>query len=236
MSSMRNRTLRIASYNIRKAWGLDQRRDPARSIAVINALEADIVVLQECDRRLGCRPAALPRKLIEDESDFAVAEVARNDVSLGWHGNAVLVRKGYAALNVSHIHLPVLEPRGAVRVEIGGPVSLSVVGVHLGLRRRDRVRQLRAIAAACGSTGPTIVAGDYNAWSERLGCDVFEERFEVLSPGRSFHASRPIAALDRVAVSEGVRVTDAGVHDCPVARRSSDHLPIWADVSLAPLQ
>ena len=50
--------LRIASYNIRKAKGLDRRRDPGRILRVLNGLDADVIALQEADRRLGARPSA----------------------------------------------------------------------------------------------------------------------------------------------------------------------------------
>ena len=52
--------MRIASYNIRKARGLDQRHDPGRIVDVINGIGADVVALQEADFRLGDRPAAVP--------------------------------------------------------------------------------------------------------------------------------------------------------------------------------
>ena len=45
--------MRIVSYNIRKAVGLDRRRDPERILAILREVDADIVVLQEADRRLG---------------------------------------------------------------------------------------------------------------------------------------------------------------------------------------
>ena len=48
--------MRIVSYNIRKAVGLDRRRDPERILAILREVDADIVVLQEADRRLGRRP------------------------------------------------------------------------------------------------------------------------------------------------------------------------------------
>jgi len=59
--------VRIASYNIRKAVGTDRRRDPARILKVLNRIEADVVMLQEADLRLGPRPAAIPRFLISQE-------------------------------------------------------------------------------------------------------------------------------------------------------------------------
>ena len=49
-------TLRIASYNIQKCVGLDFRRQPQRILQVIENTKADIVVLQEADKRLPPRP------------------------------------------------------------------------------------------------------------------------------------------------------------------------------------
>lgn len=98
--------LRFVSYIIRKARGRDGRRDPRRILDVINARDADVVALQEADLRLGQRPTALPRDAIEAESDFQVLQVATNDLSLGWHGNAVLLRKGLRARDIQRIDLP----------------------------------------------------------------------------------------------------------------------------------
>ena len=36
--------MRIVSYNIRKAVGLDRRRDPERILAILREVDADIVV------------------------------------------------------------------------------------------------------------------------------------------------------------------------------------------------
>ena len=221
-------TLRVASYNVRKTRGLDQRRDPGRIVDVINRLDADVVVLQEADRRLGDRPAALSPRLIEDETDFHVVPVAVNDVSLGWHGNAVLMRGSLSAVSVSRIELPGLEPRGAVRVDLnGGP---ALVATHLGLTRRHRRRQLSVIAESLSDAPSALIAGDFNEWRKDTGLEPLADRYTVLSPGRSFHAARPIAALDKFALSEGVTLYQAGVDQSALARRSSDHLPIWADL------
>ncbi|MFQ1699441.1 endonuclease/exonuclease/phosphatase family protein [Loktanella agnita] len=220
--------VRIASYNIRKAKGLDRRRDPMRILTVLNGLAADVVALQEADMRLGARPSALARSLIAAETDFEVVAVARNDVSIGWHGNAVLVRKGMGHGKVTHIDLPGLEPRGAVRVDLDG---FTLVATHLGLMRRHRAGQLRAIARAVAGTDRAVVAGDFNEWSPHKGLEVLED-FDIHAPGHSFHAARPIAALDRIAVSRGLTVHAAGVVQEGPARYASDHLPIWADIAL----
>ncbi len=225
------KTLRIASYNIRKARGLDQRRDPLRVLNVINGLNADVVALQEADLRLGARPAAIPHDLIACETDFEVVQIARNDVGLGWHGNAVLVRKGISVGEVAHLDLPGLEPRGAVRVGLGGPFDVDLIATHLGLIRRHRLRQLGAILKQVTEDRPTVLIGDFNEWSTRRGMEPLEGRFEVHMPGLSFHARRRVASLDRIALSAGLALQHAGVEQGALARRASDHLPIWGDVA-----
>ncbi|MGH1577776.1 endonuclease/exonuclease/phosphatase family protein [Planktotalea sp.] len=227
------KSLRFASYNIRKAKGLDQRRDPHRVLDVINCLEADVVALQEADMRLGARPSALPRRLIEHETDFEVLNVATNDVSLGWHGNAVLMRKGLHAKNIARIALPGLEPRGAVRFDLDMPRPVTVIATHLGLARRHRLRQLETLVSELSGSRDAMIMGDFNEWSTKRGFEPLEEDFDLLSPGHSFHAARPIAALDKIAHRGGIKVADAGVDESKRARRASDHLPIWADVRVA---
>lgn len=225
--------IRIASYNIRKARGLDQRRLPERTLEVINSLSADVVVLQEADKRLGVRQPAVSRRLIESETDFDLVDVSANGISIGWHGNAVLVRKGVGVRAAKGLTLPGLEPRGAVHLTLDIGAGLSVVGAHLGLRRKDRLAQLHAINAATQEAGNCVIAGDFNEWSATKGFEPWAGRFALHSPGRSFHARRPIAGLDRFALSRGVSLQDAGVAQGPLARVASDHLPIWSDIAVS---
>ena len=223
--------LRFASYNIRKTKGTDRRRDPRRTVAVINDLQADVIALQEVDHRLGDRPAALHSTLIEEETDFRVLPFARNAVSLGWHGNAILVRKDVEVAQIEHLDLPGLEPRGAVSVSLCYPFDLRVIATHLGLMRRHRRKQLRAIMDQVDPDGHTVILGDFNEWSERRGLEPLTDHFVVHSPGRSFHAARPIAGLDRIALSSGLQLRSGGVLQSHDARRASDHLPVWADIT-----
>lgn len=227
-----NANIRIASYNMRKARGLDQRRNPGRIVDVINMLGADIVALQEADRRMGDRPAAIAHDMIASETDFEVVNAAPNDVSLGWHGNAVLVRKGTRVTAVERLDLPGLEPRGAVRVTFGTDAPMSLFATHLGLTRGARRKQLNALRHVARQHDSAVIVGDFNEWSPDRGFEALRGAFEVHSPGRSFHARRPVAGLDRIALSKGVELRDAGVEQGPLARRASDHLPIWADIAI----
>lgn len=223
--------IRLASYNVRKCIGLDRRRRPMRIIDVINTLGADVIALQEADRRLGDRPAALPARMIEDETDYRSVEIDGGGRSVGWHGNAVLVKKGLGVTAINQVELPGTEPRGAVSVEIDG--KFRVVGTHLGLLRSDRRAQLTTIRQHLGHTKyPAIILGDFNEWREHRGLEPLSDGFQVHSPGRSFHAARPVAALDRIALGAGLELRDGGVVENPVTRVASDHLPIWADISL----
>jgi len=228
-------SLRLASYNIHKSVGLDGRRDPGRIIDVVNQVEADVVVLQEVDRRLGSRPSTIDRHDLDLFTDFQVADLARNDVSLGWHGNAVLVRKGLTIHDVAHIELPGLEPRGAVEVRVGaGDRMISIVGAHLGLLRPFRKAQLARIREhlEAGDIQDSVVLGDFNEWSATAGFEALDGAFDMVSPGKSFHSGRPISCLDRIALGRGVELVDAGVEQGQRARVASDHLPIWGDVVL----
>ena len=227
-------SFRIATYNLQKCVGLDLRRRPDRSLQVINALGADLVVLQEADKRLPPRPAALPHDMPEEDG-WHILPFGAPGGSLGWHGNAILLRKGLAGRVVDRLDLPGLEPRGAVVAEIDG---LRVVGTHLGLRRRDRRRQLAHIRAALEAHAPmaTAIIGDFNEWALATGLEPLAGLYTVHSPGKSFHAARPVAALDRVALSQGLELADAGVSQGPVAAIASDHLPVWASIRPDPGQ
>lgn len=229
--------LRFASYNIRKTKGLDGKFDPVRTLSVINSLNADVIALQEVDHRLGDRPTALARDLIERETDFQVPAFARNVVSLGWHGNLILVRKGLEFGALHHLELPGLEPRGAIAVDLFFPHKLRIIGTHLGLTRYHRRQQLTTIATHVDPGEKTILLGDFNEWAAKRGLEPLDVQFEVHSPGKSFHAARPIAALDRIALTAGLNLRDGGVLESEASKRASDHLPIWADVAfdIAPM-
>jgi endonuclease/exonuclease/phosphatase family metal-dependent hydrolase len=226
--------LRIASYNIRKCVGTDRRRSPERVMRVIGDTGAEVCVLQEADRRLGLRPAALPRNVIAQHSDYVPLPVARNDVSLGWHGNAMLVKPWITLDEIHHLDLPSLEPRGAVAADLqrqGQP--FRVLGVHLGLLGSDRARQLAAIAdwLKHHPPRPTLILGDFNEWSPKATFAPLKPDFHILSPGPSYHARLRLAPLDRIAHDRGWTLAHSGMTDHGEATRASDHLPIWADLT-----
>lgn len=231
---MRPRMIRVASYNMRKAIGTDRRRRPDRTIEVLNELDADVIALQEADRRFGERASALPLHMLEEHSDYLPVPLDNRAASIGWHGNALLVKRGVEACPGHLLHLPALEPRGAVLADLKVQgVPLRVVGMHLDLSGLWRRRQAHAILCHLDEREgdpPTVLMGDLNEWSNG-GCLRDFAQHHLFAPcGRSFHASRPIAQLDRIMVTPDLDILNSGVHASATARHASDHLPIWADL------
>lgn len=227
--------LTFASYNIHKGVGLDRRRDPDRILTVLREIDADVIALQEADRRFGERAAVIPRQALDEHSPWRAVAPGMRPRSLGWHGNVVLVRRTIEVRAVRAVPLPTLEPRGAVCAELAMEGRLfRVVGMHLDLSGLLRRQQVRAVCEDLAGAGePAVLMGDLNEWSARGGAlAAFDPALQVLAPGRSFPARRPLAQLDRIVASRGWQVEALGVHHSPLAAVASDHLPVWARLSL----
>ena len=222
--------MRIVSYNIRKAVGLDWRRDGERIVDVLDEIKADVVVLQEADRRIGTRAGVLPLDRIKDRLGLQLADVALRPGSHGWHGNAILFASHLGPAHARRIPLPTLEPRGAVALTLPR-LGLEVIGAHLGLTPGMRRRQMLHLADHIAQAShPVVIGGDLNAI--RIPDDAFGASARLASPGPSFHAARPAFGFDRFVVSGAVRLCSAHVHMSDLARRASDHLPVVADIAV----
>jgi endonuclease/exonuclease/phosphatase family metal-dependent hydrolase len=231
--------LLVASYNVHKCVGTDRRFDPARVAEVIGELGADILALQEVDRRFGRRIGLLDMVQIERRTGLQLVPLAIEPEGHGWHGNALLVRAGRAT-RMSRMSLPGGEPRGAIMVELmmdkAGP--LRVVAAHFGLLRRHRVRQVTAIldSLAAHAEMPTVLLGDLNEWRaggrsslRGLGHSFCEG--EACPP--TFPSRLPLLALDRIFCRPHGVILGVEAHESPLARLASDHLPLKARLDLA---
>lgn len=228
--------LTFATYNIHKAVGTDRRRDPERILSVLREIDADVIALQEVDRRIGQRASVIDRALLDD-SPWHAADVARRPRSLGWHGNAILVRRGLDVVEAEALHLPMLEPRGAARADIlVDGHRVRVIGMHLdlsGLRRRDQIRAVLRHIGGCNPGCPTVMMGDFNQWGLKSGAmREFGETWQVLDTGRSFPSRQPLACLDRVVTSHEWSCAGHHVHHSATAAQASDHLPVVAHLKL----
>ena len=228
----------IASYNVHKCVGADRRFDPERTSRVIHEIDADIIGLQEADTRFGERTGILDLRRLERETGLIPVPITGVTKAHGWHGNVVLFKQG-TVRDVHQINLPGLEPRGALIAELelarGG--SLRIIAAHLGLLHRSRAQQTRLIVDLMngGSEMPTVLLGDLNEWrlGDRSSLNTFQAAFGPLPPAvPSFPSTLPLLALDRIMANRRGMISSVEVHDSPLARMASDHLPIKAVVSL----
>lgn len=225
------RSLRIATYNVHGCVGMDRRRDVDRVADVIDALDADVVGLQEVDCRVR----------LEDGStqlERLAARTAMNAVSgptivehHGFYGNALLTR--FPIGDVERVDLSVAgrEPRGLLEVTLGHASRLRVIVTHFGLRGHERRVQVDALLTRLADREPVpvVLLGDFNEWHPRAEALArLHAAFGRTPPVRSFPARWPLLALDRIWVRPHDALEDLTRDDGPLARRASDHLPVVA--------
>ncbi|KQW28840.1 endonuclease [Rhizobium sp. Root274] len=235
----------VASYNVHKCVGTDGRFDPGRIIDVIREMRPDVIALQEADQRFGERSGLLDLNRLRLETGLLPVPVMAGAKSHGWCGNVLLFREGIVE-DVHQVSLPGLEPRGALVAEIElqgreGRSGLRVIAAHLGLMRWARRQQADFILDILQSRSerPTLLMGDFNEW--RLGPGSALTRLEPVfgplpPPIPSFPARLPVLSLDRILANRTGLITDITVHDTPLARMASDHLPLTARVDLKSLK
>lgn len=240
--------LRLATYNIHRWVGVDQRHDPDRIADVAVELNADLLGLQEVDARPPSLRQSLRRRLNRMQGGRAVAEpmelLARRlggvavvgpllTGPLGAMRCGLISRHPIIAQRDLNLNPPGKTPRGALDVDVDvAGLKLRVIVAHLGLRRRERERQIaRLMAALADHAGrPVAIMGDFNEWhAHRATLSPLDERFGPSTPLPTFPARFPILALDRIWAG-GVEASLTGVraHRSALARRASDHLPMSA--------
>lgn len=228
----------IASYNVHKCIGVDRRFDPERTASVIAEIDADIIAIQEADKRFGERSGLLDLDMLERDCGLVPVPItALTSSGHGWHGNMIMMRKG-AVGAVRQLKLPGVEPRGALVVTLDLPVGrLRLVAAHFGLLKRSREQQAMAILASVAEEEqmPTLLVGDLNEWrvGRRSSLSRLQPTFDPASGAvPSFPSRFPVLALDRALGHPHDLVTSVEVHDSPLARIASDHLPIKAHIDL----
>lgn len=232
----------VGSYNVHKGVGADMRRDTRRTIEVIRELGADLVALQEVDRRFGERRGVIDLEHLQEETGLEPVRLSTRLGTLahGWHGNLLLFR-GAEVEEARAITLPGLEPRGAIVCDLrvaGRP--LRVIAAHLGLLHQSRLIQARRLAQEieAAQDRPTLVMGDLNEWRLGARCSLMPLRKQLRAVKRSaataasFPARLPVLPLDRIIGCHRAELLDLATHDTPLARQASDHLPIRARLRL----
>jgi endonuclease/exonuclease/phosphatase family metal-dependent hydrolase len=243
--------LRVITYNIHRAIGVDRRFRPERIAGILRHYGADIVMLQEVDEGAPrSRELNLAKELAEAAGypHFALG----HNVSLrrGRYGNATLSR--FPILRERNIDLSVAESwirRGCQHTTLdlnGSGHRLEVFNLHLGLSARERNKQIELLKrsqefSSVDPETPVLVAGDFNDWRSLLqpvftnglgfGCATERKR----GPYRNiptYPSFSPQGGLDRI-YHRGLKLVSA--HSCRLqaARVASDHLPVMAEFQVA---
>jgi endonuclease/exonuclease/phosphatase family metal-dependent hydrolase len=119
--------------------------------------------------------------------------------------------------------------RGAIVVEVDiGGRPLRVIGLHLSHLSHGSVVQLRALhRLVTVPDSPGVLVGDMNMWGPPLSA--LMPGWSRVVRGATWPAWRPVAQLDHILVTAGVRTVGSG-QVVPV--QGSDHLPVRARVTL----
>lgn len=238
---------RLLTYNVHRCVGTDKRLDVARIVAVIAEHEPDIVCLQELDvgrlRTGKVDQAQAIAKGLAMSSRFHPA--MRVEAEL--YGDAILTPHPEKLVRADALPtirgVPGLEPRGAIwsEVDLNG-VRLNILNTHLGLVPREQRLQAAALAGsgwlgAC--SGPTILAGDFNATSITRPYQTLvrkladcQRQANVRPSVKTFPSGFPAIRIDHCFVSPDVRITGVKAGFSPLARIASDHLPLIVDFEI----
>ncbi len=239
--------LRLVTYNIHRAIGLDRQFRPDRIVQILSHHDADVVLLQEVDDGAPrSRELDMARELAIalDYRHYAVG----HNVTLrkGRYGNATLSR--YPILRERNIDLTIgtRKRRGCQHTSVALPWRrgpLEIFNLHLGLSARERRAQLHLLLrsrefAALGRETPVIVAGDFNDWRSRRRRPCRYAAGFPCAPARvrallrsipTFPAFSPSGGLDRIYHRGPLAAVDVRPSPLALARVASDHLPIVAD-------
>ncbi len=242
--------LRVISYNIHRAIGVDRRFRLDRIVSILAHYGAEIVLLQEVDqgvpRSRGLDLAWELASLLDYPYYAAGYNVSLRE---GQYGNATLSR--YPILHERNIDLTIgfRKPRGCqyTCVETGTSSSpdaaLQIFNLHLGLSAWERVRQVGRLVqsdefASVERNQACVVGGDFNDWRSML-TPIFADilGFECATDYKSgrrqamrtYPSFSPQGGLDKIFCRGGMRMTGASVCRMDAARVASDHLPVIAD-------
>jgi len=229
-------TLRLLSYNIHHAEGLDKKLDLPRIAAVIKAANPDLVAIQEVDFKAKRTneidtPAELA-KLTGLHAYFAKAM----DYQGGAYGQLLLSRH---ELTDTKTHMlppaePGVEPRIMAEAHVKiGDTTIAFFGTHLDHQNdARRTKQAEEITRITADTKDDLMllAGDLNARPDSKPISILTKTFTDPSAGKNLltiPAEKPKYQIDYVLYrpKDKLRATEVQVLNEPVA---SDHRPVLA--------
>jgi endonuclease/exonuclease/phosphatase family metal-dependent hydrolase len=233
--------VRVVTYNVHRCQGLDRRTRPDRIAAVLRAINADVIALQEV---IGPGMSG-PGHVEEIGAALGMGWLMASTRERRRHqfGNVVLSRHPMREHAQHDLSWKTCEPRCSQRVtvDLSGGRSLDVFNVHLGtalLERRYQAERLASWVQSRKPGHPKIVLGDFNEWSRGLATEVLTFRLHSVHVGpflgrrRSYPSFFPVLHLDHIYFEGPLEVRDVHLPRTRLSRVASDHLPLVADIRL----
>ena len=249
MSSIKTARFTVLSMNVHKGLSPLHRHSTIYQLREkMRSQHPDLLFLQELQQEHRGRVRRFSQWPLAELTHFLSEDFWRDwhygknvEYRDGHHGNAILSKHSQQKGNNYDISAYRFESRGllhSVTTLNGMDQPIHCFCVHLALFERGRERQLEAIIKHIQDltqNGPTIVAGDFNDWRNRVSAPMkaagFDEVFELLtgSPAKTFPSVKPLLAMDRIYV-RGIKVHSAEIlHEWLTL---SDHLGITAELEL----
>ena len=232
-SAQAQNTLKLMSYNIKNANGMDDVCNFQRIANVINNASPDVVAIQEVDSMTN-----------RSGQKYVLGEIAERTQMHGYFAHAIDYDGGKYGIGLLTKQLPLRlqtlplpgreEARTLILAEFTDYIYCCT---HMSLTEEDRMKSLELVKAfTSSSTKPLFLAGDMNAEPESGFIKELQKDFQILSNPKqhTFPAPDPKETIDYIATlkqnAKGFAVISAKVINEPMA---SDHRPILVELRTA---
>lgn len=232
-SAQAQNTLKLMSYNIKNANGMDNVCNFQRIANVINNTSPDVVAIQEVDSMTNRSGQKYVLGEIAERTQMHGYFAPAIDYDGGKYGIGLLTKQ--VPLRLQTLPLPGREEaRTLILAEF---VDYIYCCTHMSLTEEDRMKSLELVKAfTSSSTKPLFLAGDMNAEPESGFIKKLQKDFQILSNPKqhTFPAPDPKETIDYIATlkqnAKGFAVISAKVINEPMA---SDHRPILVELRTA---
>ena len=229
--------MKIVTYNIHKAQGMDGKVSIKRIADVLAAVNADIVALQEVFGLCDAHEGQVER--LADHLGLQPAFGCTRHHEGRPYGNAILTRFPITRYHEMDISLAKRERRGCIRADLETPKgALHVFNIHMGTSYFERRHQVRAFISSKelleNLSGPRVLVGDFNEWIRGLTTRMLSEKFESLNMQlhvqrrRSYPGMMPMLHLDHIYFERPLHIDKAELVQTELSVVASDHLPLAA--------
>lgn len=229
-SAQAQNTLKLMSYNIKNANGMDNVCNFQRIANVINNTSPDVVAIQEVDSMTNRSGQKYVLGEIAERTQMHGYFAPAIDYDGGKYGIGLLTKQ--VPLRLQSLPLPGREEaRTLILAEFTDYIYCCT---HMSLTEEDRMKSLELVKAfTSSSTKPLFLAGDMNAEPESGFIKELQKDFQILSNPKqhTFPAPDPKETIDYIAMlkqnAKGFAVISAKVINEPMA---SDHRPILVEL------